>query len=123
MILVWRGWGLLGVAALFLPLASCAGLMDTRPGLALLLGGLALAGGGVACWVCGRRWNRPATRKARAAPGPAFSIPCPSSRKMPSPTTAPTPSAHTAQKPRVRGGEAVAPVPRFGHRAVGRSHR
>jgi len=61
MILVWRGWGLLGVAALFLPLASCAGLMDTRPGLALLLGGLALAGGGVACWVCGRRWNRPAT--------------------------------------------------------------
>lgn len=61
MFLIWRGWGLMALVALFLPLASCAGLMDTRQGLAFLAGGITLVGGGVACWVYGRRWNRPVT--------------------------------------------------------------
>ena len=61
MILIWRGWGLMAIVAVFLPLASCAGLIDSHQGLAFLLAGLTLLGGGVACWVCGRRWNRPTT--------------------------------------------------------------
>jgi hypothetical protein len=61
MILIWRGWGLLAIVALLLPLGSCVGLLDTRQGLAFVLGGLTLLGGGAACWVYGRRWNRPVT--------------------------------------------------------------
>jgi|SRR5262245_8386362 len=61
MIFVWRGWGLLALVALFLPLASCAGLMDTRPALGMLIGGLTLVAGGAACWMLGRRWNRAGT--------------------------------------------------------------
>lgn len=61
MILVWRGWGLVAIVALFLPLASCAGFIDTNTGLAILLGGITLAVGGVACWRFGKKWNREVT--------------------------------------------------------------
>jgi S1-C subfamily serine protease len=53
---------MMAVVALFLPLASCAfGLLDVHIGIAYLVAGLTLAGGGAACWFCGQRWNRPAT--------------------------------------------------------------
>jgi hypothetical protein len=58
MILVWRGWGLLALVALFLPLASCAGFVDWNPAVAVALGGLTLAVGGLACVRYGRKWNR-----------------------------------------------------------------
>jgi hypothetical protein len=61
MILIWRGWGLVAVLTLFLPLASCVGFIDTRQGLAFLLAGLSLVAGGVGCWIFGRRWNHEVT--------------------------------------------------------------
>jgi hypothetical protein len=61
MLLIWRGWGLMAVVAVFLPLACCAGLIETRQPLAFLTGGVTLLGGGTACWVCGRKWNRSVT--------------------------------------------------------------
>jgi hypothetical protein len=61
-IVIWRGWGWLAVAALVLPLAVCGSVEDTRPGLAPFLAGLALAAAGAGCWVWGRRWNRGAAR-------------------------------------------------------------
>ena len=61
MILIWRGWGLMAVVALLLPLAVCAGLLEGLPGLAFTLGGVALAAGGVVCIRYGRRWNREGT--------------------------------------------------------------
>jgi hypothetical protein len=57
-LLVWRGWGLLGIIALFLPLASCVGFLEAWPGLAFLFAGLTLFGGGIVCRYFGRRWNR-----------------------------------------------------------------
>ncbi len=58
MIFVWRGWGLIALVALFLPLASCAGLMDRNPLAALLGFGVTLLGGGLACRHYGRKWNQ-----------------------------------------------------------------
>lgn len=58
MILIWRGWGLLAVVALFLPLASCAGLMDWNPIVAILGFGVTLVAGGLACRHYGRKWNQ-----------------------------------------------------------------
>jgi hypothetical protein len=60
-IIWWRGWGLMAIVAVFLPLGSCVGLLDTHEGLAFLLCGITLVAGGVACWVCGRRWNHTTT--------------------------------------------------------------
>ena len=57
----WRGWGPLALVALFLPLLSCIGLIDKNPLWFGLVCGLALLGGGVICWTCGRHWNRLAT--------------------------------------------------------------
>jgi len=58
-ILIWRGWGLLAVVALFPLLASCAGLATIEPmwifWLAVVLSFLFA---GVVCVVCGTRWNR-----------------------------------------------------------------
>jgi hypothetical protein len=62
MILWWRGWGLLAIVALFLPLASCAGLLDVNVGLALACGGVALLAGGIVCRHFGRRWNAGGTQ-------------------------------------------------------------
>jgi hypothetical protein len=56
--LFWRGRGLLGIVAIFLPLATCAGLSDWDRGGALLIGGLTLAGGGWVCRHFGRKWNQ-----------------------------------------------------------------
>jgi hypothetical protein len=58
MIFVWRGWGPVVLVALFLPLASCAGLMDWHPIAAIGIGSLALLGGGLACRYFGKRWNK-----------------------------------------------------------------
>lgn len=58
MLFAWRGRGVLGLVALMLPLASCAGLMDTSPVWAMTLGGVSLFGGGLACYLIGRKWNR-----------------------------------------------------------------
>ncbi len=57
MILVWRGWGPLALAALILPAASCAGLMEYSPILSIAAFGVTLLAGGVACVWCGHRWN------------------------------------------------------------------
>ena len=58
MIIVWRGRGFLALVATFLPLASCAGLMDFNPVLAVSLAGIATLGGGLACRHYGRKWNQ-----------------------------------------------------------------
>jgi hypothetical protein len=57
-IFVWRGWGPVVLVALFLPLASCAGLMDWHPIAAMGVGSAALLAGGLACRHLGRRWNQ-----------------------------------------------------------------
>jgi hypothetical protein len=62
MIVIWRGWGLLAVAALTAPLAVCGAHAAMPPGLAPVLAGLALAAAGAGCWVWGRRWNCGAAR-------------------------------------------------------------
>jgi hypothetical protein len=62
MIIIWRGWGLLAAFALVLPLAVCGTLADKAPGAAPVVAGLALAAGGVWCWVLGRRWNQGVVR-------------------------------------------------------------
>jgi hypothetical protein len=58
MFIVWKGWGLLAVAALLPPLLAGVALVDLYPDLAVPAVGLALLGCGLACWVYGRRWNR-----------------------------------------------------------------
>lgn len=59
MLLIWRGWGLLAVAALFPLLASCAGLISVEPKwIFLLAASLSLLLAGVVCVYCGTRWNR-----------------------------------------------------------------
>ncbi len=58
MIFVWRGWGPVAVVAVFLPLASCAGLMDWNPMVAILSFGVSLVAGGLACRHYGLKWNQ-----------------------------------------------------------------
>jgi hypothetical protein len=58
MLFVWRGWGYFGLGALFIPLASCAGLTDWNPVAAITLSGLTLAAGGLACRHYGQKWNQ-----------------------------------------------------------------
>jgi hypothetical protein len=57
-IFVWRGWGPVAAVAAFLPLISCAGLMDVNPVLALACFGITLLAGGLACRYYGRKWNQ-----------------------------------------------------------------
>jgi hypothetical protein len=57
-LLIWRGWGLLAVVALFPLLASCAGLFTVEPRwIAPLAVSLSLLLGGAVCIHCGMRWN------------------------------------------------------------------
>jgi hypothetical protein len=58
MIFIWRGWGLLALVAAFLPLASCAGLMDWSPLAALLCCVDTAVAGGMICRHYGRKWNQ-----------------------------------------------------------------
>lgn len=58
MIFVWRGWGPLALVALFVPLASCGGLMDWNPVAAIAVTGLTMVAGGLACRHYGRKWNQ-----------------------------------------------------------------
>lgn len=58
-ILIWRGWGLLGLVALFPMLAACAGLADLDSKTPLFLAVCwALMLGGVICVYFGTLWNR-----------------------------------------------------------------
>jgi hypothetical protein len=58
-ILIWRGWGLLAVVALFPLLASCAGLITIEPmWIFMLAASLSLLFAGAVCLYCGTRWNR-----------------------------------------------------------------
>ena len=57
-IFVWRGWGPVAAIALFLPLASCAGLMDWDPAVALGCFSVSLVAGGFACRYYGLKWNQ-----------------------------------------------------------------
>lgn len=60
MILIWRGWGLLAVVAIFPLLGSCAGLIDLEPRWLWPAGmALSLLVGGTVCVYFGNRWNRP----------------------------------------------------------------
>jgi hypothetical protein len=57
-ILIWRGWGLLAVVALFPLLASCAGLITVDPKwIFMLAASLSLLLAGAVCIYCGTRWN------------------------------------------------------------------
>jgi hypothetical protein len=58
MIFVWRGRGPMALGAAFLPLASCGGLMDYHPGVALLCCGISAVAGGLVCRHYGLKWNR-----------------------------------------------------------------
>jgi len=58
LIFVWRGWGPLALVVLFLPLASCGGLMGWNPFVALLGFGLTTFVGGLVCRHYGRKWNQ-----------------------------------------------------------------
>jgi hypothetical protein len=60
-IFVWKGRGLLAVAALLPPVLAGVALIDPSPDLAIPAAGLALLASGLACWVYGRRWNRVVT--------------------------------------------------------------
>jgi hypothetical protein len=58
-ILIWRGWGLLAIVALFPLMASCAGLSTIEPPWVFLVAAaLSLLVAGVVCVHCGLRWNR-----------------------------------------------------------------
>jgi hypothetical protein len=58
-ILIWRGWGLLAVVALFPLLASCAGLITVEPfWIFTLAAALSLLFAGAVCIYYGSRWNR-----------------------------------------------------------------
>jgi hypothetical protein len=62
MVLIWRGWGLLAVVALFPLLASCAGLIIVEPmWIFTLAASLSLLLAGAVCVCCGTRWNRNGT--------------------------------------------------------------
>ena len=58
MFVVWRGWGLMALVAIFLPLASCGGLIGFNPGIAMLCAGVTLFLGGLVCRYYGRMWNQ-----------------------------------------------------------------
>lgn len=59
MILIWRGWGLLAVVALFPMLASCGGLITVEPfWIFMLAWALSMLFAGGVCVYCGTRWNR-----------------------------------------------------------------
>src|SRR5688572_17019901 len=57
-IFVWRGWGPVAVVAAFLPLVSCAGLLEWNPMLAMLCFGITLLLGGLICRHYGVKWNQ-----------------------------------------------------------------
>ncbi len=60
MILIWRGWGLLAVVALFPLLASCAGLITVEPmWVFMIAASLSLLLAGAVCVYFGTRWNQP----------------------------------------------------------------
>lgn len=60
MILIWRGWGLLAVVALFPLIASCAGLTNVKPDWVMSVAWiLSLLIAGLVCVHFGVRWNRP----------------------------------------------------------------
>ncbi len=62
MILIWRGWGLVAVVALFPLLASCGGLITVEPKwIFMLAASLSLLLGGAVCVFFGSRWNRQQT--------------------------------------------------------------
>jgi len=58
MFVVWRGWGLLALVAVFPTLASFIALIDISLRTALLGTGLAALGGGSVCLYFCRKWNR-----------------------------------------------------------------
>ena len=62
MIIIWRGWGILALFVLFVPLVTFGGVHDFNQWLALPVAGLALGGCGGGCWVYGRKWNQPLTQ-------------------------------------------------------------
>lgn len=57
-IFVWRGWGPLAAVAMFVPLASCVGLLDWNPMVAMVCFGVSLVVGGLVCRYYGLKWNR-----------------------------------------------------------------
>ncbi len=59
MILIWRGWGLLAIVALFPLMASCAGLISVEPfWVFIIASSLSMLLAGAVCVYCGIRWNR-----------------------------------------------------------------
>ena len=59
MLLIWRGWGLLALVAVFPLLASCAGLISVEPfWIFLVASSISLGVGGSVCVYYGTRWNR-----------------------------------------------------------------
>ena len=59
MIVVWRGRGLVALAAAILPLLPCAGLVDlNNPALYFIAPGGASILVGLVCWRLGKRWNQ-----------------------------------------------------------------
>lgn len=54
---VWRGRGPLALAVAILPLASCAGLWEINPTVALVAATFSFMLGGYLCWYLGHRWN------------------------------------------------------------------
>jgi hypothetical protein len=70
-ILIWRGWGLLAIVALFPLLASCAGLITVEPiWIFMLAASLSLLLAGVVCVYCGARWNRTGVEHVLEPSGP-----------------------------------------------------
>lgn len=62
MILIWRGWGLLAVVALFPLLASCGGLITVEPKwIFAIVASVSLLLAGAVCIFFGSRWNRDRT--------------------------------------------------------------
>jgi hypothetical protein len=58
-VIIWRGWGLLAVVALFPLLASCSGLINVEPKWIFILAtSLALLFAAAVCAHFGVRWNR-----------------------------------------------------------------
>jgi hypothetical protein len=58
MFVFWRGRGPVVFLAAILPLASCLGLMDWNPVVAIALAGATAIPGGLACLYFGRKWNQ-----------------------------------------------------------------
>jgi hypothetical protein len=68
-IVIWRGYGLVALAAAILPLAACVGLIDVSTGLGLLGGGLGMLAAGLICFGANRALVRAAARRAEEATG------------------------------------------------------